>query len=395
MHDYLYGAAALVGWIALAYKLVHLRRDPHNAALRTICAAFACSAMAFTLVVGPIYAPIDAFLGVPNLAKLFVHTSMVVFGVCALRLLMLWQFPTAEARRRGRPVTALGGAVVAVMVTLILVAPIHDTSTIHFWKSHAGQTLMSWYLALFLVALTITFGAIAYRSWRFAGHVGRLPWLQRGLRVTAVGAVVSLGYCLCRGTFLVGLQFDATFDPLVDLAIPFASIGQIIFFAGLTMPSWGSRITALNVRIEQGRAYRALYPLWSALYEAFPDIALHTSDDHPGADPAVGDLDYRLYRRMVEIWDGQLALRPYLPAELTAAANPTDLPERADAEARDILEALQVRQLGHPAGHPTGSADVGAEGRSTNELEWLVSLSQAFARAPRQAVPAASEQAPA
>ena len=367
MHDLIYGAGALAGWIAFVYKFNHLRRDWGNPALRAVCAAFGFSAVAFTLTVGPVYQPVDAALGVPNLTKLFVHSSMVLFSMFVLQLLAFWQYPAKQARRRSRVILALAAAVIAAMSVLILIAPVHQNYTIHFWKSHAGETTMQWYLTLFLVALSASLLAIAYWSWRFAALVGELPWLRRGLRLTAAGALISFGYCACRGLYLILLGAGIRVDFLVDLAEPFASLGQIVFFTGLTMPSWGP-----NTRVDQIRAFRALQPLWSALHAAFPDIALHV----PAArEPAVvGDLDYRLYRRMVEIWDGRLALSPYLGAVPTDQS--ADLSQRAEAEARAVAEGLRNRQDGLRPGTSTGTEE---PSHPEAELDWLVAVSQAFA----------------
>ncbi|MEV6599193.1 MAB_1171c family putative transporter [Actinoplanes sp. NPDC051346] len=358
MHDLLYGIGALAGWIAFAYKMNHLRQDWRNPGLRTITAAFGFSALAFTLTVGFVYQPIDSAVGVPNLTKLFIHSSMVLFSMLVLQMLGYWRYPAQRARRRARVYLVLGLTVVAAMSALILVAPIHERYTIHFWKTHAGATAMLAYLTIFLSALSVALVAIAYRAWRFAALTRQLPWLHRGLRITALGAVLSFGYCACRGGFLLLLAVDIRVDPLVDIAMPFATAGQIVFFTGLTMPSWGPR-----TGIDQLAAYRALEPLWSALHRAFPEIALHSPAD---GESTLGGVDYRLYRRMVEIWDGQLALRPYRTGE----------PSSAQEEAEAILDALRRRREGHPATAPAGSHGPAPHG---HELEWLVAVSRSFA----------------
>ncbi|MCA2215990.1 MAB_1171c family putative transporter [Jidongwangia harbinensis] len=366
MHDLVYGAGALASWIAFLYKMNHLRRDWSNPALRAMCAAFGFSAVAFTLTLGPVYQPVDAALGVPNLTKLLVHSSMVMFSVFVLQLLAFWEWPARRARSRTRAVMALGLVVVAAMSALILLAPVHDRYTVHFWKTHAGESLMLWYLTIFLVALSTGLLAIAYRAWRFSALAGQLPWLRRGLRLTTAGALLSFGYCACRGSYLILLGADIRADALVDIAMPFAGLGQVVFVAGLTMPSWGPQ-----TRVDEIGAYRALEPLWSALRAEFPDIALHTPAT--GGTTAVGDLDYRLYRRMVEIWDGQLALRPYRHADETGATD--ELSARADAEARSIIAALRSRRDGAP---PAGTGP--APGAVDGELDWLVAVSRSYAR---------------
>ncbi|MGI5213479.1 MAB_1171c family putative transporter [Plantactinospora sp. CA-290183] len=366
MHDLIYGVGALAGWIAFGYKLNHLRQDRTNPALRAMVAAFGFSAVAFTLTVGPVYRPIDAALGVPNLTKLFIHSGMVLFSVCVLHLLAFWQYPAARARHRARVYWTVGLAIVAAMSALIVIAPVHDEYTIHFWKTHAGETLLLWYLVMFLVALSAGLLAIAYRSWRFGTLTEQLPWLRRGLRITALGALLSFGYCVCRGAYLILVHAGVQVEPLVDIAQPFATVGQIVFFTGLTLPGWGPK-----TRVDQLSAYRALEPLWSALHDAFPGIALHSPAE--GDSAAVGDVNYRLYRRMVEIWDGYLALRPYLPAPV--ASTPGAAVTSEDA-ARAIIEGLRNRRDGYQPATAPPDQPPGVRG---DELAWLVAVSRSFA----------------
>jgi hypothetical protein len=133
------------------------------------------------------------------------------------------------------------------------------------------------------------------------------------------------------------------------------------------------------------RRYRLLWPLWSALHQAMPEIAL----DRPRAR-AVDHCDLfrlrqRLYRRIVEIYDGRLALRQYYDDEVfhTATALALDQGLRgaelaAVAEAAQLKAALLAKTAGvAPCGSPapvslTGRTDLAAE------LAWLVALTRAF-----------------
>lgn len=385
-HDLLYGSCGLLGWISFAYKLNRLRKDWRNPALRAICAAFGFCALGFTLVTGVVFRPIDTVVGIPNLTKLFVHGSMVLYSAYVLRLLAFWRYSDVEARMRGRVPLMLGSLAVGAMTALILLAPIHDAYTIHFWKSFAGRDYMFWYLTIFLVSFSAALLAIGRHSWRYGNDAGHSPWLRRGLRVTAIGAYVTLGYCLCRGTFLFALQAHVRIQPLVDLAQPFASLGETLCFVGLTMPSWGPRLTSLRMRRDQLHSFRALYPLWSALYQAFPAIVLH-----PPAGPeydrgAAGDVDYRLYRRMIEIRDGLLLLRPHLSQHDGGAglgtATRESFQQRSTLEAQRIHRGLSARLRDERPDTPAGIIGFSGADTDTDELAWLVAVSCAFARLP-------------
>jgi hypothetical protein len=128
--------------------------------------------------------------------------------------------------------------------------------------------------------------------------------------------------------------------------------------------------------------------LWTALHEATPEIALHSARGRLAELASVGDLDYRLYRRVIEILDGQLALRPYVTPEVRRAAE--QLARRVGVRV-DQLEptidalvlhtALRAKATGAaadaipaPTDRPDRDADLAAETRR------LVAVADAFVR---------------
>jgi hypothetical protein len=77
-------------------------------------------------------------------------------------------------------------------------------------------------------------------------------------------------------------------------------------------------------------AYWRLYPLWDALRQVIPEIQL---PPEPGLR---WNIRYRLHRRVIEIRDAELVLRPYATAEVAGQAAATARssglrPDRADA----------------------------------------------------------------
>lgn len=122
-------------------------------------------------------------------------------------------------------------------------------------------------------------------------------------------------------------------------------------------------------------AYWRLYPLWAVLRRAIPEIEL------PPDRAMRRSIRYRLYRRVIEIRDAQLALRRYAEpervAKAAAAARSSGLAEdavTAVAEAAAVVTSVRSRFRGCPAraealpaGHPGAapcadvSTDVSAE----------------------------------
>jgi len=143
-------------------------------------------------------------------------------------------------------------------------------------------------------------------------------------------------------------------------------------------------LARLHRRAWRWYAYWRLYPLWAVLRQAIPEIELPP-------DPAMRrSTRYRLYRRVIEIRDAQLVLRPYAEPErvarAAAAARSSGLAEdavAAVAEAAAVVTSVRSRFRGCPAraealpaGHPgaTPCADVSAEATE------LITVSRAIRR---------------
>ena len=121
------------------------------------------------------------------------------------------------------------------------------------------------------------------------------------------------------------------------------------------------------------RSLLALRPLWKAMRDAFPAIILFSPRRAVIELAGVDDVHLRLYRRVIEIRDGMLALREHLPEGYATDGDP------AVAEARGILLALRARAEGEPAnGRPGAWAPVGPE--MADEVAWLRRVSRAYRR---------------
>jgi hypothetical protein len=131
-------------------------------------------------------------------------------------------------------------------------------------------------------------------------------------------------------------------------------------------------------------AYWRLYPLWDALRQAVPEIEL------PPERGMRWDIRYRLHRRVIEIRDAQLVLRPYSRTEVAklaaAAAEAAGLStDKAAAvvEAAVIIDSLQARLGGSPPRHEDISAEQvsAAPGNDIHaEAARLVLVSEAISR---------------
>jgi hypothetical protein len=131
-------------------------------------------------------------------------------------------------------------------------------------------------------------------------------------------------------------------------------------------------------------AHWRLYPLWDALRQAVPEIEL------PPEPSIRSNVSYRLHRRVIEIRDAQLVLKPYSSAEIadqaaTAAKSAGLSPAKAAAvvEAAVIVDSLQSRLAGSPPRHEGVSAEQASTAPRNDiyaEAGRLILVSQAISR---------------
>ena len=361
MDKIFYPIGVLASLAALCYKLPDLLRDPKSPMLRAFCAAVASLLWGFTFATPVIYVSFDRLVGVPNLARLMMHTGIMALSAALQRLLLYWAYPAEEAAARAR--RRVGGFLLAVatMTVLFILAPV-DQDTTDFTTRYGAAPFVPWYLAVYLGYFGIALADIARLSNRYATFSGR-PFLRRGLRSAAIGACFGVVYTVEKASYIVAKQFGIDLVParVQENASPLlAGPGAILVLAGLTLPAWGPQLASLWAWAARYLAYQRLRPLWQTLYRATESIALEDPGDTGVLRGRIGrvvvrdpqaltdtmnlrDLDYRLVRRVVEIQDGRLALRPYLDA---AVADSAELQARgaglADQELQASVEAAVI-----------------------------------------------------
>jgi hypothetical protein len=398
----IYPACALFAWafvLSGVRRLSSLRHDPERLAVWLMFLAFA---LTFTVGSSPLRRHLDGFGGIKEFSTWLAQSLVVTYSVAALALLQLWNYERTQALRRIAVSTGAVGAVLVSMAVLFFLSNrVHagDHAFVHWYASSA-------YFDAYLIIYLLTFGAtnieIARLCLRFA-RLMTVSWLRTGLRATALGALISLVYVADRLTDLVVAHFGvnlAAWDPLPEAG---ASIGSMLIMLGMTMHMWGPSASGLAKRYRRLRAYRKLRPLWKALYTRDPGIAL----DIPSFGLArwrsiallLRDLDYRVSRRVIEVRDGVLALRPYIDEDIVRTARegavrvgvPADELEAA-VEAAEISAALDRSEEAEvqrdasavPVVMNTAPEDLDAE------LTWLSTVAKYFKAARKRPSQAAT-----
>lgn len=155
-----------------------------------------------------------------------------------------------------------------------------------------------------------TIASITSASWRWAAKAD-LPWLRRGLRVHTVGCVFGLVFCIHAAGYQVA-EVAGVRPPWPEIQGDGALVALCLLpaFAGVTAPTWGPRLDGLARAARHYRHRRLLYPLWLRLSGPVVKLDPPRTVWHdrfrlrPAAQHAL------VYRRVIELWDGLLALHP-------------------------------------------------------------------------------------
>jgi len=295
------------------------------------------------------------------------HTTVLahLFGVAAtLGLLRFVALVTGTGGRRWH--YALASTVLVLLVALAAIAGGIDTSAEVLGGDLAPAAVAYWMvLEAYVGAVTVTAAVLFFRVGRAApGGLPRLGmWaISAGLAVVALCTGVQTVLIVAHG-FGVPVNFRAI-EPAAEAIL---AVADVVAVAGSLVPATQRARAAAD-------AYWSLVvlrPLWKAMRDAFPEIILFSPRRALIELAGVDDVHLRLYRRVIEIRDGMLALRDHLPERVPAAADP------AATEARGIALALRRRAAGRPpAGRPGGWAAVGPD--MADEVAWLRRVSAAY-----------------
>lgn len=354
-----YGTTVLA-WAAVMYKLPALRRSPRDAALRAYWLTLLSLALSLTLLLPPVYLAVGRVIGEPNLARLLGNGLALVASWSVQAFLLHLNFPGDRATRGIRRAGWVLVGSLSLMVVLFTLAPL-DEAALDFTRRYGATPFILEYRLVFMAYLGLALVTVVRLSWRYAALSSGRPALRLGMRLVAAGGVVGLGYAAHEGLFVLahrlGLPYPVPQAEIITQVFIAGAVGLTI--TGSTMPSWGPRvgIPALCRRVSRYATYQRLRPLWLALYRACPEIALLPPRSALADALTVRGLGFCLSRRVVEIWDGRLALRPYLDARdleraraLCERAGLLEEESRVEIEAAGIAAALRAKAAGRLAG---------------------------------------------
>lgn len=358
-------ASALL-WTVVVYRVAMLRG---GRAARSLWISVASGAGAQTVDVEAVSAMLQQRIGAP--AVVIIQALFVLSA--AGWALNLFRALRGDPRRPYLLIALTAVAAATIIGSVLVHSPDLIPTSV---EDRAAAASTSWAWVVFQAALWSYLAWALVGSVRFCVAYARLATgpLRTGLRLEALGAAVGLGFVAVNGAAvsagllglwaLIGAVDDSLRTALAALSLSLIGIG----YGFEPAARWWEARCSLN----------RLFPLWSSIATALPHIAL----------PSFGSVlntQVRLYRRVMEIRDGLLALRAYAyPAvreQALAAARSRGLsPEDAHAlaEAAWVAVALQAKAAGEaPSAAMTARAPLGGAS-FLEEVRWLERVAAAL-----------------
>lgn len=343
-------------WIGALDKLYQLVLAPDDRPLRAVAGCLSCLAVVPALNFPPVVRFIDSAGG--GLARLLVNLMTMA---ASYWMLAFFQY-SVRASRRFQTVAFAGALALVAGVWLAAPAPVR-------LQPAALASGTDWHSTVFVVAAV---GYMAYAlglALRWAviyARVARRRQLRRGLRAIAAGLASLIAGCFCKCLVALLQAFAGVAWEAGNVAyVGFVLIGSVGLVIGVMYPAVTGMLAAVPVWSWHRRAYRDMEPLWQALHEAFPDLALRTETLPWWRDPLRIRRTHRnYYRRAVEIRDGLVQLGPYFPDDRTG-------------DAGAVRRALTAKAAGAPAGTSPPTPATGGDDLDS-DVRWLVHLSRSL-----------------
>lgn len=288
--------------------------------------------------------------GLHSIERLVGHVAMLAAVWAGAQILLRLHGHAARARMHTAWVISAGAA----MCLLFALTP----------NLYPQSPWVMEYCVAYAVALLPEFAVIARLCLRDALKAPDVTLrLGLGLVVAGIGAAVcySTSKTLVAVSARVPIDFPQGRGFMLSKALP--TTAHLLVLVGVAVP-------AIAELVRRYRRYRRLGPLWAALYQAEPTIALEPPGLLRGS--ALFPTRLQLYRRVIEIRDGLLAIRPCLPSGEPNSGGMDD--DRR--EAARIAAALRARESGVPLPAAEFTASGGHDLGS--DTEYLCRLADAY-----------------
>ncbi|MFH9784747.1 MAB_1171c family putative transporter [Streptomyces sp. NPDC017259] len=319
---------------------------------------------------------------VPHVARLLSNCASLAAATAVVAVILQLNLDPEEARQRIRLRLALLVAAVSGMTVLFAIEGL----------THRSPQVYALYLLPYVSYLGFAVVDFLTQAVRQSNSTRRGS-VRTGLRMAAAGCVFALVYVAYKLTRLVGLGLGLgiidgnsecpSLGGRCAFSVTAPALAVLLICLGLTLPAVAYPINQARRRRWEVQSFEKLGPLWQDLSAAMPHIALSSVDAENSSAEAT-DSDFLLQRRVIEISDGILALRPYRPLEVQQTVQGTV--DAGTVRGAAVVEAAVVRAalVGLKAGRvPDNVAPPSSVAASRRDLradtEWLLLVARAYA----------------
>ncbi len=356
------------------------RGTPRPAGTWAMGALLASFAAAFASYSPPVEDAVEAVA--PHVARLLSNSASLAAATAVLAVSYQVNLAREEARRRTKSRVSLLAAVVFGMTLLFAVEQM----------THRSPQAHALYLLLFISYLgfaVIDFLMQAVRQ----SNATRRGSVRAGLRTAAAGCVLALVYVAYKLIRLVDLGLglslingDSECSSLggrCAFSVTAPALAVLLICIGLTFPAVAYPISQAHRRRWEVQSFEALGPLWQDLSSAMPYIVLSSVN---AESPSTEESDFLLQRRVIEISDGILALRPYRSQQVEDAARKASpnhgVKGAAFVEAAIAKAALAAIRAGRfpEVVAPPATTDASVRKNLRDDTEWFLLVADAYSR---------------
>ncbi|MGV9785859.1 MAB_1171c family putative transporter [Streptomyces sp. NPDC003435] len=387
MINVLFSGVAIVLLVAAGYWL-RGRGGPRPTGTWAMIALLVSFALAFASYTPLVEGAAESV--VPHVGRLLSNSFTLAAATSVLAFMLQLNLEPEEARRSIRLRVLFLGISVVGMTALFTAEQLNDRS----------PQLYALYVLIYITYLGVTAKDFCLQTWR-QSHRSRRPSQRVGLRVTAAGCVFALLYAAYKvfGLVSIGLglgllkQGVRCSTPVAPVRCVFSvtapALAVLLITLGLTLPAVVWPVSQFLRRRWETRSHAALGPLWEHVTGAAPEVVLTPAefDDQEHA----ADSDFFLHRRVIEINDAVLALRPHRSpgvmestGRAVAGQGLAGTPEgEAIVEAAVLRAAVRAKKEGNEPMRDVAPPTPGASAREGDlraETEWLLLVARAYAR---------------
>jgi len=357
-------SGCLCALLAVAAK-VESRRPAPPPGIRYLCMFIGCLTAGMTLLAagGNTAGLLGDELKLASLAFLVLFARSLSPGE-----------PTPQHVRGSLLVT---GEVLAINAVLFAVADAREVAG-NTVVSGTGVMALLIYYAIYTLAAASALSLFIVLIWRYAKHTPPGA-LRRGLQLVIAGAAAGLLWTAWALEDMYDLLAAGRVSAAEDTpSVLLGAVAVTLAAAGATLSAWGPRLNAPVRWLRAYLGYRRLSPLWTVMRKAVPGIVLTTG----------GGVHLALYRRIIEIRDGHMALRehfdPAVAEQATAVAQRAGIaPDRLPAavEAASIMAALAAHRAGRRFPTAEDYRPPRLDPTIAAETAWLTAVSRELRRA--------------